>query len=1010
MSEPKLITPLLDNFAMGDPISDINGVRRCPAMQNDSGDKYIVKIISIPPSKTQLDALILSGAYSSAESANEYFKTLADDVVKEATVLEKLSRLEGFSAPAGCQVHSEAGDTGFDVYLLSPYQTSLAHQLRHGSMTHLAALNLALDICAALQVCRRSGYLYVDLKPENIYVQEGRPSKIGEIGFLNLNSLRFASLPDRYRSAYTAPEIVDAFASLNTTVDVYALGLILYQIFNDGLLPTLNAEDPDADFPPPAYADYEMAEIIMKACKQNPDERWKDPTEMGQALVSYMQRNGAHDTPIVPTLETTPAIVDDITEDTDSAISEEEQSASNISESVETIEQDIPSEESISEDAPEVSDSILAETQSCAETQLEDIPDAEQVVIAVEEDNETTTAEIIFDETLPEESVEEVDYAEVSNEVSDMLMQVDDLVSHPTPDPVVAPDPIEVPIPAPLPTEPETECETQDSDNAEEVTDSDSDIPVNEAASDIILDLDSEDIDADSQHDSPRSKFRWLRNIVVVLFVIAIASVGILFYTKYYLQPIDSIVLQEHENGDLTVLVSSPVDESKLVVICSDTYGNKRSLPVVNGKAEFTGLSPNSAYKISISISGFHRLTGDTSAAFTTPAQTNIVQFRAVTGSEDGSVILSFTVDGPDSAQWQVKYRAPEIPEQTATFTGHMHTLSGLTVGAEYEFILTPVTNLNYTGNNELRHTVCAIVKANNLRITSCLNGKLEAVWSVAEGAQVEGWTVRCYNDSGYDQTTTVTEPSVSFEGINIESAYTVEVTATGMSISERAYLAANSATISDFKADDSAANKIALSWNTNGYTPANGWLLLYTVDGSAAQEIAINPDGTAELTPKIPGATYTFTLQATDGTAVLGGELSLVTAKAKSFSGYDVTAKNMEFKMCKRPSSKNWDRHDLSSSDYTSTFKANEKASFLVHLNHSYNKSKSNITALYVIRDEEGSVVSAATTTSTWTKMWYRNYCELNIPAIPQSVGKYTISVYFNGALAHSQSFKVTA
>ena len=47
MSEPKLISPMLDNFAMGGPISDHDGVRCCPAMRNDSSERYIVKIISV---------------------------------------------------------------------------------------------------------------------------------------------------------------------------------------------------------------------------------------------------------------------------------------------------------------------------------------------------------------------------------------------------------------------------------------------------------------------------------------------------------------------------------------------------------------------------------------------------------------------------------------------------------------------------------------------------------------------------------------------------------------------------------------------------------------------------------------------------------------------------------------------------------------------------------------------------------------------------------------------------
>ena len=46
MSEAKLISPMLDNFLMGEPISDHNGVRCYPAIKEDTDERYIVKIIS----------------------------------------------------------------------------------------------------------------------------------------------------------------------------------------------------------------------------------------------------------------------------------------------------------------------------------------------------------------------------------------------------------------------------------------------------------------------------------------------------------------------------------------------------------------------------------------------------------------------------------------------------------------------------------------------------------------------------------------------------------------------------------------------------------------------------------------------------------------------------------------------------------------------------------------------------------------------------------------------------
>ena len=78
MSAPKLISPLLDGFVMGPPISNHHGVRCCPAMKHNSDNKYIVKIVSVPASQSQLDALLLTGAYNDPGEAMDYFKLKLD--------------------------------------------------------------------------------------------------------------------------------------------------------------------------------------------------------------------------------------------------------------------------------------------------------------------------------------------------------------------------------------------------------------------------------------------------------------------------------------------------------------------------------------------------------------------------------------------------------------------------------------------------------------------------------------------------------------------------------------------------------------------------------------------------------------------------------------------------------------------------------------------------------------------------------------------------------------------
>lgn len=173
MSDPKLISPLLDGFAMGTPMSEHDGVRCCPAIKENSDKKYIVKIISIPASQVQMDALLLAGAYKDPADAMDYFREVGEGVMKEAELLKQLSRLEGFLPYEGWQMEPiTKRRLGYEVYLVSSYKRSLDKYVRRNPVTHLEAVNLGLDLCSSLTVCRNAGALYVDLKPANIFMSD----------------------------------------------------------------------------------------------------------------------------------------------------------------------------------------------------------------------------------------------------------------------------------------------------------------------------------------------------------------------------------------------------------------------------------------------------------------------------------------------------------------------------------------------------------------------------------------------------------------------------------------------------------------------------------------------------------------------------------------------------------------------------------------------------------------------------------------------------------------------
>lgn len=986
MSEPRLISPMLDDFMMGGPISEHHGVCCCPAMKNETNDRYIVKVISVPASQAKMDALLLSGAYPDEAAALDYFREQANGVLEEVDILEKFSELEGFIPFSGYQMEPMESGKGFEIYLLSPYKRSLLKHFKRHVFTHLDALNLGLDLCASLSVCRRNGYMYVDLKPSNVFVTDQRLFRIGDLGFTRLDSLKYAFLPEKYISIYTPPEVRDAFSALNSTMDIYAAGLILYQTYNNGELPFNDDIQPGDALPSPLYADYEMSEIILKACAPNPEDRWQTPMEMGQAIVSYMQRNGASDTPIVPMPSQ---------ESADDALL---QSAS-VTEDTEIIAEAEINDDTIDKNTsatPAEGEEIAADDSEQPDSDVQD------ATYSVDSDEILDELSFLEDTTDSEEIVQELEelsenYETITDEVSEILTQADELAAMDVPDPVVVPEHVDVPMPE-LP-EPEPEDDVSDA-----VTDEEND----DATADSDIDADA---DKDTDIPAPAKKRFWLRNTIIALVAVILLFSGYYFYKNHYLLPIEFIAVEGNKDS-LTVFVTTDIDESLLQVVCSDTYGNKIPAPVINGKAEFTGLVPNTAYSIKVVANGFHRLTGKATTAYSTPIQSNIVQFDAITGTTEDSAILSFTVEGPSCDEWTVEYVADGEEVRTATFAeARMVTLTNLTVGKEYTFRLVPKQSLYLTGLSEIKFTPRKLIYPENLNVISCVNNTLTVKWSAPEDTAVSSWSVRCYNES-YSQTIVTTDTITAFKDLDHTAEFDVEVKAVGMSVGERVTVPANSITASNFTVDTSTPTRIALSWEPSQAITEDGWVLRYSIQGLGNETVISCDSNTAVISSLLPNATYNIQLEDINGTVLLGSVNKVTTADAvdyyEEFDGFTASREDLTFRMCKTPSLPNWGRYNLSEDDYTTTFSVGQAASFLVRSKKDYPRSNNCVTTTFIIRDQNGSPVLMAQDTKQWNDMWNNYNCKIEIPTMPTEVGTYTIEVYFNGGLANIETFTI--
>lgn len=1015
MSEPKLISPLLDGFIMGDPISDHHGVRSCPALREDTEERAIIKIISVPASQAQLDALLLTGALPDAERAKTYFKERAEEIVREAATLSKLSRSGGFLPYRSSQTVPMDDGIGYDVYLLAPYHRSLRQLMLDGKMTHLAAVNLGLDMCAALTVCRRAGYLYTDLKPENIFLSDTHGYCIGDLGLMSLSSLKYASLPEKYRSSYTPPEIADAYASLNDTMDVYALGLVLYQVYNNGELP------PAGESPvPPLYADYELAEVILKACAPDPADRWSDPAQMGQALVDHMQRNVVNDDPIIPPPVEPVAEPEEAPE----AFLTEEENALELAEILASIPDEVPPVEDPSQTADEAPPCEDAPAEDTApETQ---IPDADTDAEAPDDAPEVPDEDLASteaDETADQSAYPRTELTEdgVTVEVAQMLAQADELLMMELPEPVVAPDPIDVPIPPPIvpepePSEPIPEVVPEPATEAPDLPETDAP-PTEDAPEDPVPDdpapEDEEPGDdiSDPIYD-PELQLKKRRTRWWITVAAAIASIILVFfitkhlYQNYFQLTIDSLTVTG--TGDqICVSLVTKADEEKLTVVCTDTYGNTLRSPVTDGQAIFSSLNANTQYKIHVQIDGKYQLMGHTTGAYTTAAKTQILNLSAVSGPENGSVILSFTVDGPDSERWKVEYYAPGIKIRTTSFVGKHITLTGLDTAVEYTFQISPEDELYITGENTIHFRPQKAVYAQDLTVASYEDTTMTVTWSAPADIPAQNWIVRCFSDNGYYQSFTTGETSATFEGLDRAAGHTVTVMAEGMTKGQSITVSPDPVHVTGFHSDRISPWALELRWDHTGTLPEGGWKLSCSIDG--ATPVTTLCGESKAIIPLAPGATYKVDVRPAGDVTFFPMDYSYGPVETETLSTHTVTAADMALSLHLCPADGTWTADDIAGTEAVTSFAATDTVGLLIQLSKTYDVSDQRITTTFVIRDSKNSLVSALESVRTWDQMWHDRKCAVAIPQLPETPGTYTLDIYMQAQYVASLSFTIT-
>lgn len=184
----------------------------------------------------------------------------------------------------------DAGETteGLLYYVMELVEgTDLGQQLAaEGRLPPDRTIAILSDVCEALAFAHAEGIIHRDIKPSNILVDRHGRIKVADFGLAKLEqpdaSLLTHSDVAMGSPHFIAPEACIAGGRIDARADLYAVGVLLYQM--------LTGEIPRGRFPPPstlvAGLHPKLDAIVDRALQADPAQRFASAGELRTALQS----------------------------------------------------------------------------------------------------------------------------------------------------------------------------------------------------------------------------------------------------------------------------------------------------------------------------------------------------------------------------------------------------------------------------------------------------------------------------------------------------------------------------------------------------------------------------------------------------------------------------------------------------------------------------------------------------------------------------------------------------
>jgi len=225
-------------------------------------------------------------------------KILPPGIGTDAAFAERFSRearaLAKLNHPGIITIHDFGRADGLYFFVMEFVDgVNLRQLLNAGRVSAREALAIVPQICDALQFAHDQGIVHRDIKPENILLDRRGRVKVADFGLAKLVGGKDVPLgrpptagpaasPDLTDAGkvmgtpqYMSPEQIQAPGEVDHRADIYALGVVFYQMLT-GELPGKKIEPPSRK----VHIDVRLDEVVLRALEKKPELRYQQVSVM----------------------------------------------------------------------------------------------------------------------------------------------------------------------------------------------------------------------------------------------------------------------------------------------------------------------------------------------------------------------------------------------------------------------------------------------------------------------------------------------------------------------------------------------------------------------------------------------------------------------------------------------------------------------------------------------------------------------------------------------------------